>query len=250
MFFPKLRRQAKWMFVFLALVFALGFVVFGVGSGGGGLGDVLQNLGGTSGGPSVGDAKKKIEKGDLTAYKELADAYRANNEPDKAIAAGEQYVKARPKDDEFMRSLASDYEGRAIKLRNEAAAVQEKLNAQTGGSTFAIPGKLGKAIGTGRIDQELTSAATTQLTDQYTGIESAYRRATQLYQRVAVANPDDVLLQELLAETAYQSRQVPVAIKASKRVIELAPGSTEARQARQLLRQLRLQQQAGNLPSG
>ena len=26
MFFPKLRRQAKWMFVFLALVFALGFV--------------------------------------------------------------------------------------------------------------------------------------------------------------------------------------------------------------------------------
>src|SRR6266511_4125237 len=189
MFFPKLRRQAKWMFVFLALVFALGFVVFGVGSGGGGLGDVLQNLGGTSGGPSVDDAKKKIEKGDLAAYKELAEAYRANNEPDKAI-------------------------------------------------------------GTGRIDQELNSAATTELTDQYTGIESAYRRATQLYQRVAVANPDDVLLQELLAETAYQSRQVPVAIKASKRVIELAPGSAEAQQARQLLKQLRLQQQAGNLPSG
>jgi tetratricopeptide (TPR) repeat protein len=252
MFFPKLRRQAKWMFVFLALVFALGFVVFGVGSGGGGLGDVLQNIGGTSGGPSVDDAKKKIEKGDLTAYKELAEAYRANNEPDKAIAAGEQYVKARPQDDEFMRSLASDYEGKAIKLRNEAAAVQEKLNAQTGGSTFAIPGdtKLGKAIGTGRIDQELTSAATTELTDQYTGIESAYRRATQLYQRVAVANPDDVLLQQLLAQTAYQSRQVSVAIKASKRVIELAPGSAEALQARQLLKQLRLQQQAGNLPSG
>ena len=42
MFFPKLRRQAKWVFVFLALVFALGFVVFGVGSGGGiGLGDLF-----------------------------------------------------------------------------------------------------------------------------------------------------------------------------------------------------------------
>jgi len=252
MFFPKLRRQAKWMFVFLALVFALGFVVFGVGSGGGGLGDVLQNLGGTSGGPSVNDAKKKIEKGDLTAYKELAEAYRANNEPDKAIAAGEQYVKVRPKDDEFMRSLASDYEGKAIKLRNEAAAVQEKLNAQTGGNTFAIPGntKLGKAVGTGRIDQDLTTAATTELTDQYSGIESAYSRATQLYQRVAAVNPDDVLLQELLAVTAYQSRQVSVAIKASKRVIKLAPGSAEARQARQLIKQLRLQQQAGNLPSG
>ena len=46
MFFPRLRRQAKWMFVFLVLVFGLGFVVFGVGSGGGlGLGDILQNAG-------------------------------------------------------------------------------------------------------------------------------------------------------------------------------------------------------------
>src|SRR5215208_8243830 len=42
MFFPKLRRQAKWMFVFLALVFGLGFVLFGVGSGSGGLSDLLQ----------------------------------------------------------------------------------------------------------------------------------------------------------------------------------------------------------------
>ena len=34
MFFPRLRRHAKWMFLFLALVFALGFVGFGVGAGG------------------------------------------------------------------------------------------------------------------------------------------------------------------------------------------------------------------------
>ena len=29
MFFPRLRRHAKWMFVLLALVFGLGFVIFG-----------------------------------------------------------------------------------------------------------------------------------------------------------------------------------------------------------------------------
>jgi hypothetical protein len=52
MFFPKLRAQAKWMFVFLALVFGLGFVVFGVGSGvgGTGIGDLLQGGGGGSSG--------------------------------------------------------------------------------------------------------------------------------------------------------------------------------------------------------
>src|SRR5919109_1250915 len=59
------------------------------------------------------DAKDKIEKGDLNAYKELSEAYLADGELDKAIAAGERYVKANPKDYEFMRSLASDYEGKA-----------------------------------------------------------------------------------------------------------------------------------------
>src|SRR5262245_60279202 len=82
MFFPKLRRQAKWVFVLLALAFAVGFV-FGVGSGGGlGLNDILQGSGGTSG-PSVSDAQKKIQKGDLVAYKELADAYRQDGKLDQ-----------------------------------------------------------------------------------------------------------------------------------------------------------------------
>src|SRR5918999_2938900 len=58
MFFPKLRRQAKWMFLFLALVFAVGFVGFGVGAGGVGLGNVVQG-GGDSGVPSVGSAGKR-----------------------------------------------------------------------------------------------------------------------------------------------------------------------------------------------
>ena len=112
MFFPKLRRQAKWVFVFLALTFGIGFVAFGVGSGGNGIGDIFQGLGGaSSSGPSVSDAQKNIDKGDLTAYKELADAYRAENKPDDAIAAGEKYIKARPKDYEFSPTLASDYEG-------------------------------------------------------------------------------------------------------------------------------------------
>jgi tetratricopeptide (TPR) repeat protein len=253
MFFPKLRRQAKWMFVFLALVFGLGFVVFGVGSGGGlGLGDILQNSGGSSSGPSVGGAKDKIEKGDLTAYKELSEAYLADGELDKAIAAGERYVKANPKDYEFMRSLASDYEGKANGLREQAAAVQEQLTAQTGGTTFGLPqnSKLGRALGTGRIDQELTTAANTELTQQYSGIQSAYTRATTLYQKVGAANPDDVLLQLLLAQAAYQAQKVPIAIKAYKNVIKLAPESSEAAQARQQIKALKLQQQAGNVPSG
>src|SRR5438552_17541633 len=42
MFFPRLRRQAKWVLLLLAFVFAGGFVFFGVASGSTGLGDVLR----------------------------------------------------------------------------------------------------------------------------------------------------------------------------------------------------------------
>src|SRR4051794_41238756 len=42
MFFPRLRRQAKWVFVLLVFVFAGGFVFFGVGSGSTRLGGLLR----------------------------------------------------------------------------------------------------------------------------------------------------------------------------------------------------------------
>ena len=138
MFFPRLRRQAKWMFVFLALAFGIGSVAFGIGgTGGSGISDLFQNAGSATGGPSVGDAEDKIADGNPPRNKELSDAYRAENKPE-AIAAGEQYVEARPKDYDFMRTLASDYEGQATRLREAAEIVQGDLTAKTGGTTFGL----------------------------------------------------------------------------------------------------------------
>src|SRR5438309_10767085 len=65
MFFPRLRRQAKWVFVFLAFVFAAGFVFFGVGSGSTGIGDLLKgnfNLFGNGGSTSQSSGVKKALK--------------------------------------------------------------------------------------------------------------------------------------------------------------------------------------------
>ena len=50
-----------------------------------------------------------------------------------------------------------------------------------------------------------------------------------------------MLLQLLLANDAYQSRNNPVALKAYRRVIKLAPGSNEAAQARQQIQFLKSQ---------
>ena len=251
MFFTRLRRQAKWMFVFLALVFAVGFVGFGVGSTGSGGLDQLWNFNQGSSGPSVSDAQEKIDDGNLAAYKDLAEAYRADGQQDQAITAGEAYVRAKPNDYAFMRTLASDYEGKAARERDEAAVIQEELSSSTG-TTFAVPpdSQLGRALGMGRIDQELTTDANRKLTELYTGIESSYSRATELYQRVATVEKDDVLLQMLLGQSAYQARKNAVAIKAFQQVCKLAPGSPDCTQAKDAILQLRAQAVSGAPASG
>src|SRR6266487_872291 len=80
MFFPRLRRQAKWVFVFLALVFAVGFVAFGVGSGSTGIGDILRGNFGGGGGTSsqIKDDQKKIKANPNTIepYLDLAGVYQ------------------------------------------------------------------------------------------------------------------------------------------------------------------------------
>jgi tetratricopeptide (TPR) repeat protein len=253
MFFPRLRRQAKWMFVFLALAFGIGFVAFGIGgTGGSGISDLFQRSASSNSGPSVSDAQEKIDDGNLAAYKELAEAYRADSKQDEAIAAGEKYVKARPKDYDFIRTLANDYQNKAATLSREAQAVQADLTATTGGTTFSLPqdSVLGRALGTGRIDQELTTAANTKLTELYSGIQTSYTRATRLYQKIAAVRSDDALLQLLLANAAYQAQLTPIALKAYERVIKLAPDSAEAQQAEQQLQLLKLQAQTGRVPSG
>src|SRR6059036_2239613 len=87
MFFPRLRRQAKWVFLLLAFVFAGGFVFFGVGSGSTGLGDLLRgnfnifgNNGSSTNSSAVKNALKKTQAHpkDPNAWNDLASAYQTD----------------------------------------------------------------------------------------------------------------------------------------------------------------------------
>src|SRR5437763_10257664 len=94
LFFQRIRRQAKWVFVFLAFVFAGSFVIYGVGSGSTGIGDLLRgNFGGVFGGgdssgvPSITKAQKEVAKNPKSAkaYRDLATAYEQKNQDLGAI---------------------------------------------------------------------------------------------------------------------------------------------------------------------
>src|SRR6476619_6370578 len=111
MFFPRLRRHAKWMFLFLALVFALGFVGFGVGAGGIGFGDVIRDAAGGGGTPSISDAEKRTFENpkDAQAFRDLATAQQAAGNTDDAIEALQSFVALRPRNTDALRELAALY---------------------------------------------------------------------------------------------------------------------------------------------
>ena len=104
MFFPRLRRHAKWMFVFLAVALGGGFVLFGVGAGGTGVGDILRG-GGSSGVPSISSATKKTEQNpkDVQAWKDLSTALQTDGQTEEAIDAQKHVVALAPKDTDALR---------------------------------------------------------------------------------------------------------------------------------------------------
>ena len=89
MFFTRLRRHAKWMFVFLALVFGSDSSVFGIGANqNASIGDLLRGGGGTSdGNVSVSEAREQVQKSPKSAeaQRNLATALQQDGQTDEAI---------------------------------------------------------------------------------------------------------------------------------------------------------------------
>src|ERR671923_2604122 len=105
LFFTRLRKTQKPIFIFLALVFAAGFVFFGVGSGSTGIADALGNFshifgGGSSTSSAVSKATDRTKKhpNDPKAWTALSDAYRTEGKDAQATQALERYSKLRPND--------------------------------------------------------------------------------------------------------------------------------------------------------
>jgi tetratricopeptide (TPR) repeat protein len=251
MFFPRLRRQARWMFVFLALVFGGGFVIFGVGSNlPSGLGDILQDVTHDSA-PSVGDARDRVEENprDPEAQLALADALQENQRPDEAIAPLESYLKLRPRDEDALRELAGLYSSKANRLSDEAnLAALDYQNAATG--QIVQPKLSGKAAQAffqgGTIEQAVITDASERYTELLQKRSAASKNAQRIYDRIARVNPRDPQVQLLLASSAEQAGDLDAAIAAYERFLELAPEDSSAPAVKRTLRELRKQAESTN----
>jgi tetratricopeptide (TPR) repeat protein len=225
MFFPRLRNQAKWAFVFLIIVFGGGFIFLGVGSGGLDLGQLMRDAFGSGGSatPSVSKAQKAVAARPFNpqARKQLAQALEAKGRTDEAISAWLEYGKLRPKDVAALRHLGDLELGQANgDLQNaQLAALQQ---AQAGaGSQFQPAGKLGQALA----NDPLTAAATSQASGAYQAALTKYQteagRAVSTYQQITKLQPKNQEALFALAQAADTLHQTAVAVSAYRKLLDL-----------------------------
>lgn len=245
LFFTRLRRHAKWMFVFLALIFGLGFVIFGVGANnaGTGIGDVLGGAGGSDGVASVSDARERVAKNpkDADARRELATALETDGRNAEAIEALTGYVQLRPKDQDALRELASLYLTEGNLRQQDAQNAQTRASYLTAGSTFTEPLKLG-TTGATLGEDPITTAVTTEANEAITAAlgesQEAYGEAVKTYESLVKIVPNDPNVQIELAQTAEQVRDYPKAIAAYQRFLKLAPDDSSAAIVKAQIKQL------------
>ena len=241
MFFPKLRKRAKWVFVLLALVFAVGFVGFGVGAGGVGVGDVFRNSAGGEA-QSVSDARDATEDNpeDAEAWRELSNALQAEGDLDEAIAALQTVTALTPNDPDAYRELGGIYLAQASD--KQSAAQQVQIEAAFTGASQNFPGQFSKD-GTTVVSDPIGTAVNARANERVSAIvqeaSAAATGALDAYQRVAELQPADPNVQIELAQAAEQAGDATVAIAAYERFLKLAPDDPTAVSVKDRLKQLR-----------
>jgi tetratricopeptide (TPR) repeat protein len=245
MFFPRLRNQAKWAFVFLILVFGGGFVFLGVGSGGLDLGQLLSdafgNRGGSSG--SVSDAQDAVRERPFNApaRRKLATTLEQKGRTEEAIAAWAEYVRLRPRDIASRRHLGDLQLGQADRFFRQAqlaAAAQAEANAgQTFGPSQSDP--FGRALGQDPIASALSAKYNAQLQEASTKYQTAAAQAVSTFQGIVKLQPNDQQALFSLAQAADTLRQTQVAINAYTRLLDFDLDEATKSQIRERIKTLR-----------
>ena len=241
MFFPRLRKQAKWVFVFLALVFGLGFVGFGVGAGGVGVGDIFRGSGGGEV-ESVSDAREKTEERprDPQAWRDLATALETEGENAQAIAALETAVELDAADAGALRQLAGLHLALASERQQEGQLAQIAAAYRAPSQSFSgLVGSSGQPVLDDPIGSAVSGSLSGRVSAAYQAAAAETTKAVNAYKRIATLEPNDPNVQLELAQAAQQGGDSVTAIEAYQRFLKLAPDDPSAPIVREQLEQLR-----------
>jgi tetratricopeptide (TPR) repeat protein len=250
LFFSRLRRHAKVIYVALALVFAAGFVFLGVGSGSTGLGDILNGnfFGGGGSGTSsqIKDDEKKIARNpqNVDAYLDLAGVYLQQQDDAKALATLRQAEKVAPDNLDVLNRLAGIYRGRAEQALTEAQNIQLTIqDAQIVPPFVDSSSTLGQALAQDPYSQSLTTRlnkAETTAVNSFRTAEAAYKQVAKAARGTSAEAGAQLQLGSVAASPALAD--YTTAIAAFRRYLKLAPTGTNAAAVRQAISQLQAAQ--------
>jgi tetratricopeptide (TPR) repeat protein len=242
LFFIRMRRKAKPVYLILAVLFGVTFAFLGVGSGAnGGLDQLFSGLNiFSSGGTSISKAQKEIQKHPSQAkgYRDLATAYEGKNDTANAISALQQYTVQKPKDVSAWNELGGLQLTQAQDYLTQYQAANQAAQLAAPSSSFLPTGKLGQAIGTNQLEQSAASDANASVQDLQSKTQLAYTSAVGSYQKVATLQPNNASAWFQVAQTAQQSGDVKTAIAGYKHYLKLNPNSSDASQIRTLIKEL------------
>ena len=232
LFFSRIRRRAKWVFVFLAVVFVLSFVLFGVGSGSSGLGDMLNGSwifgggGAKSSTPGIRKAQSLVSAHpqDASAYRALSTAFQAAGRPDEGIAPLVKYTQLKPKDSDALLELAALYSGKAQRLTTQAQ-IKQTYPLLGAGTTF-LPDpstQIGKALGVDPSVQAVQSIESSRISDLSTKVSAAYADQVGVYKTLVALDPQDASLLVQLGQAQQQTGDTAGAISSFETFLKLAP---------------------------
>jgi outer membrane protein assembly factor BamD (BamD/ComL family) len=245
MFFPKLRRRAKWVFLFLAIAFGGSFIFFGVGAGGSGIGDYLSDLLNrpvSSDTPSLEDAQEAVAErpDDPEAQLDLARAAQTDGDLDLAVAAFEEYRTMRPQDAEALRTLAALYGTQVAEAQQRATVASNEAAEASLPNTFAPEDSpFLQELTTNPLSESLSALAEGRASSANAEVQSLSLAQLGVFRELTEIVSDDPLLYLQYANAAQTAQDYVTAITAYERYLELQPNAANAEQVEQLIDQLR-----------
>jgi tetratricopeptide (TPR) repeat protein len=242
LFFIRMRRSAKPIYLLLAVLFAATFAVLGVGSGqNSGLDQIFSGLNPFHhSGTSVSSAQKYISKhpNDPKGFRDLATAYETKGDTAGAISALQEYTNIKRKDVAAWTELGGKQLEQAQNYATQYQAAYEARQLSAPSQPFLPTGKFATALGTNKIEQASASQVDSQLQTLQSQVQLGYSNAVSSYQRAADLQPGNANNWFTLAQTAQQSGDTKTALKAYKKFLALNPDSTSAAQIKALIKQL------------
>jgi tetratricopeptide (TPR) repeat protein len=242
LFFVRMRRSAKPMYLVLAVLFAVTFAFLGVGSGTSGLEGLFNNLNIFHHGTSVASAQKQTQKhpNDPKAWRNLATVYEGKGDTANAIGALQQYTTLSPKDAAAYNELAGLQvsEAQTYLAQYQNAYTNAQLAAPSSVITPNPTSKVGKALGSNPIEQAAANQQNSVANGLYQQVQLAYSNAVSAYQKVADLRPGNAGAWLQLGETARQSGDSKTAISAYKHFLKLNTDPATDAQVKQLIKQL------------